>query len=100
MSAATTLLVGTRKGAFLVTRATDPGWTIQGPLCEGWPIHDMIEDAASGAILAAGASPWYGPAVWRSEDGGGSWTHSSEGLTYGTEGRPSPPCGAWPLPTA
>ena len=78
------LLVGTTKGAFILDgdeRRRD--WSVRGPLCEGWPIHDLIVEPGTGAILAAGGSPWYGPAVWRSEDGGKTWTHSSEGLTYG-----------------
>ena len=58
-------------------------WSVRGPLCEGWPIHDLIVEPGSGAILAGGGSPWYGPAVWRSEDLGETWTHSLEGLAYG-----------------
>jgi photosystem II stability/assembly factor-like uncharacterized protein len=80
----TRLLVGTTKGAFIVD--SDPrrsDWSVSGPLCEGWPMHDLIVEPSSGAILGGGGSPWFGPAVWRSEDGGTSWTHSSEGLTYG-----------------
>jgi hypothetical protein len=81
------LLVGTRKGAFLLDgdagRAT---WKVRGPLCEGWPLHDLSIDPDSGAILAGGGNEWYGPAVWRSEDLGETWTHSSEGLTYGDDG--------------
>jgi photosystem II stability/assembly factor-like uncharacterized protein len=81
------LLVGTPKGAFLFDGdATRASWSLRGPLCEGWPIHDLSVDPASGAILAAGGSPWYGPAVFRSDDLGASWTHSSEGLTYGDDG--------------
>ena len=81
------LLVGTSKGAFLFdSDATRKSWSLRGPLCEGWPIHDLSVDPASGAILAAGGSPWYGPAVFRSDDQGASWTHSSEGLTYGDDG--------------
>ncbi len=80
------LLVGTPKGAFLFDGdATRRSWTLRGPLCEGWPIHDLSVDPASGAILAAGGSPWYGPAVFRSDDLGSTWTHSSEGLTYGDD---------------
>ena len=30
--------------------------------------------------------PWYGPAVFRSDDLGETWTQSSEGLTYGDDG--------------
>ncbi|MBA2756074.1 MAG: exo-alpha-sialidase, partial [Chloroflexi bacterium] len=61
------LLVGTPKGAFILERAADEGggpddWAIRGPLCEGWPIHDLIVEPDSGALLAAGGSPWYGPA--------------------------------------
>ncbi|MER3486515.1 MAG: glycoside hydrolase, partial [Chloroflexota bacterium] len=46
----------------------------------------MSYDPAGGAIYAAGASEWYGPAVWKSTDLGASWTHSSEGITYGDGG--------------
>jgi photosystem II stability/assembly factor-like uncharacterized protein len=81
------LLVGTPKGAFLLEGdAQRQSWSLRGPLCEGWPIHDLSVEPASGAILAAGGSPWYGPAVFRSDDQGETWTHSSEGLTYGDDG--------------
>lgn len=87
MSDRVVLLVGTRKGAFLLEG--DPGrqrWNVRGPLCEGWPLHDLSIEPATGAILAGGGSEWYGPAVWRSDDLGETWTHSSEGLTYGDDG--------------
>src|SRR5262245_35319913 len=78
------LLVGTPKGAFILeSDAARRDWSSRGPLCEGWPIHDLIVEPASGDILAAGGSPWYGPAVFRSTDLGASWTHSSAGLSYG-----------------
>ncbi len=39
----TQLLVGTKKGAFLLeSDAARRDWDVQGPLCEGWPIHDLI----------------------------------------------------------
>ena len=81
------LLVGTKKGAFILEG--DAGrsiWSMRGPLCEGTAIHDLIVDPASGAILAGGGSSWYGPSVWRSDDGGTTWSHSSAGMTYGDEG--------------
>jgi photosystem II stability/assembly factor-like uncharacterized protein len=80
------LLVGTRKGLFVLEGDGRRDWQVRGPLCEGWPIHDTAYDPASGSIYAAGGSPWYGPAVWRSDDHGETWTHSSEGLTYGDAG--------------
>jgi photosystem II stability/assembly factor-like uncharacterized protein len=83
----TMLLVGTPKGAFILeSDETRRDWSMSSPMCEGWPIHDMIVEPGSGAILAGGGSPWYGPAVWRSDDLGATWTHSSAGLTYGDDG--------------
>src|ERR671933_131292 len=79
----TLLLVGTRKGCFLLESDADRrDWTLRGPFCEGWPVYHAIHDAESGAIYAAAASEWHGSAVWRSADLGETWTHSSEGLAY------------------
>ena len=81
------LLVGTSKGAFILDG--DPArhdWRLRGPLCDGWPIHDISVEPGSNALLAGAGSPWFGPAVFRSEDLGETWTHSSEGLTYGDDG--------------
>ncbi len=87
MSQRTALLVGTRKGLFVLDGdAARDAWTVRGPLCDGWPMHDAIFDPATGAIFAAGGSNWYGPAIWRSDDLGATWSHSSEGLTYGDDG--------------
>ncbi len=89
MTSRTLLLVGTKKGAFILeSDRARRDWSVRGPLCEGWPIHDMIVDPVSGAIYAAGDSAWYGAAVFRSDDLGETWTHSSQGLTYGDEGPP------------
>ena len=94
------LLVGTPKGAFILDSDTERrDWSLRGPLCEGWPIHDLIVEPSSGAILAAGGSPWYGPAVWRSDDQGETWTHSSEGLTYGDGEEAQPIATIWSLAT-
>lgn len=93
------LLVGTPKGAFILESDGDrQAWSIRGPLCEGWPIHDLVVEPGTGAILAAGGSPWYGPAVWRSEDLGATWTHSSAGLSYGDDAEPVKT--VWSLATA
>ena len=95
------LLVGTPKGAFILDSDTKRrDWALRGPLCEGWPIHDLIVEPTSGAILAAGGSPWYGPAVWRGDDDGRTWTHSSEGLSYGDAEGTTPIATVWSLATA
>jgi len=87
MSDRVAVLVGTRKGLFVLDGDADrQDWRVRGPMCDGWPIHDAIVDPKSGALYAAGGSNWYGPAVWRSDDMGETWSHSSEGLTYGDDG--------------
>jgi photosystem II stability/assembly factor-like uncharacterized protein len=66
-----TLLLGTTKGAF-VLRAGGSGWAVWGPHCGGWTIHHVI--GQGGAIWAAGGGAWFGAGVWRSVDGGATWT--------------------------
>lgn len=68
------LLIGTTKGAFLVSGHGDrSGWAVSGPFCDGWPINHVIGDAATGTIWAGGGGDWNGAGVWRSADGGQSW---------------------------
>jgi photosystem II stability/assembly factor-like uncharacterized protein len=88
MTTGSTLLVGTKKGGFVI-EPNGSRWRISGPLCETWPLYDMNWDPRDGAIYAAGGNEWYGAAVWRSTDRGKTWTHSSNGLTYG-EGEDAP----------
>jgi len=82
----TVLLVGTRKGCFVLESVDRQSWALRGPFCEGWPVYHAIYDPSSGSIYAAAASEWHGSAVWRSRDLGESWTHSSEGLGYPADG--------------
>lgn len=78
------LLVGTKKGAFILESDRDRrSWELRGPFCETWPINHVIADPASGTIYAGGGNEWFGPAVWQTKDFGRSWSHSSEGLSYG-----------------
>ena len=83
----TVLLVGTRKGCFLLEGDEDRrNWSLRGPYCEGWPVYHAIHDPESGTIYAAAASEWLGASVWRSSDLGETWEQSSEGLSYGEDG--------------
>jgi photosystem II stability/assembly factor-like uncharacterized protein len=79
----TVLLVGTRKGCFVLESDADRrDWKVRGPYCEGWPVYHAVHDAATGAIYAAAASEWHGAGVWRSNDLGETWEVSSEGLGF------------------
>src|SRR5207253_7808496 len=82
----TVLLVGTRKGCFVLESDGDRrDWNVRGPFCEGWPVYHAVYDDATGSIYAAAASEWHGATVWKSADLGETWTQSSEGLSYDDE---------------
>src|SRR5690348_16530988 len=82
----TMLLVGTRKGLFVLEDDGDRGsWSARGPLCESWPVYHAVHDAETETLYAAAASEWHGSAVWRSRDRGETWEMSSEGIGYGDD---------------
>jgi photosystem II stability/assembly factor-like uncharacterized protein len=82
----TVLLVGTRKGCFMLESDGDRrDWAMRGPYCEGWPVYHAIHDPSTDTLYAAAASEWHGAGVWRSSDLGETWELSSEGLTYGDD---------------
>ncbi len=77
------ILLGTKKGPFILEGdALRRSWQLRGPFCETWPMNHVIADPATGTIYAVGGNEWFGAAVWKSEDLGATWTHSSEGLAY------------------
>lgn len=93
------VLVGTRKGAFVLeSDATRRAWQLRGPFCETWPTNHVVADPASGTLYAGGGNEWFGPAVWKSTDLGASWTHSSQGLAY--EAGQAPVKSVWSLAVA
>ena len=80
------LMVGTRKGCFLLESDGDRrDWEVRGPFCEGWPIYHAVLDPETGSVLASAASEWHGAGVWRSRDLGEAWQVSSEGLRFKEE---------------
>ena len=77
------ILLGTKKGAFILESDTERrSWELRGPHCATWPMNHVIADPTTGTIYGGGGNEWFGPAVWRSTDLGTSWTHSSHGLGY------------------
>lgn len=97
MSKKVNLLIGTKKGAFILEgNAKRDAWKLRGPFCEAWPINHVEADDR-GTIYAGGGNEWFGPAVWKSADMGRTWTHSSEGLAY-REGE-TPIKAVWSLST-
>ncbi|XWN29693.1 MAG: sialidase family protein [Devosia sp.] len=85
MAKSTTLLVGTKKGLFILKKSGTDAWSVDGPHFAMAPVNHAVMDPGTGVIYAGGGGEWSGPVVWRSEDGGVSWTHSHEGLSYGED---------------
>jgi len=74
-----TLLVATRKGAFLFKSDKDRrAWKISGPLFFGHTIHHLVLDPRDArTVLAAARTGHLGPTIFRSEDGGRNWKEAS-----------------------
>lgn len=69
-----TLLIGTTKGAFLLSAdEARQDWALRGPLCDGWPVNHVASDPERGMFWAAGGGEFQGAGVWRSADGGENW---------------------------
>ncbi|HUH08476.1 MAG TPA: hypothetical protein VML96_11825 [Egibacteraceae bacterium] len=78
------VLVGTRKGAFILT--SDGGreqWDVEGPLFGGWEIyHVKGSPAEADRLYASQSSSWFGQVVHRSDDGGRSWAPVGNEFRY------------------
>jgi hypothetical protein len=69
------LLVGTHKGAFVLTsdeRRKD--WKVEGPHFAGWDVYHVKGSPADpDRLYAAQSRGWFGQVVQRSDDGGSTW---------------------------
>jgi hypothetical protein len=83
------VLVGTRKGAFILTSdAKRQQWQVDGPHFGGWEIfHLKGSPADPNRLYASQSSDWFGQVIHRSDDGGKSWeTVGNEFVYQGTPG--------------
>src|SRR6516225_1970152 len=69
------VLVGTRKGAFVLTSdGKRQQWDISGPHFPGWEIYHIKGSPADpDRLFASQTSGWFGQVIQRSDDGGRSW---------------------------
>jgi photosystem II stability/assembly factor-like uncharacterized protein len=69
------VLVGTRKGAFVLTAdGRRQSWDVSGPHFAGWEIYHVKGSPVDpNRIYASQSSSWFGQVIQRSNDGGKTW---------------------------
>jgi photosystem II stability/assembly factor-like uncharacterized protein len=78
------VLVGTHKGAFVLTSdGTRKKWDVSGPHFGGLEIYHLKGSAVDpNRIFASQASDWFGQVVHRSDDGGMTWQTAGNEFKY------------------
>src|ERR1017187_10386471 len=78
------VLVGTRKGAFILTSdGTRRDWHVEGPLFGGWEIYHLKGSPVDPQrIFASQSTSWFGQLIQRSDDGGVTWNPVGNGFVY------------------
>jgi hypothetical protein len=69
------LLIGTRKGAFILTSdGMRKKWKIDGPRFGGWEVYHVKGSPVNpNRLYASQTSGWFGQIIQRSDDGGKTW---------------------------
>ncbi|MGD9851959.1 MAG: WD40/YVTN/BNR-like repeat-containing protein [Nitrospirales bacterium] len=69
------VLVGTRKGAFVLTSdGKRKQWDVRGPHFGGWELYHVKGSPADpNRLYASQSSSWFGQIIQRSDDGGKTW---------------------------
>jgi len=78
------LLVGTRKGAFVLTAdGKRDKWDVSGPHFGGWEIYHLKGSPADpDRLWASQSSGWFGQIIQRSDDGGRTWDPVGNDFQY------------------
>jgi photosystem II stability/assembly factor-like uncharacterized protein len=83
------VLVGTRKGAFILTSdGKRDRWQIEGPHFGGWELYHIKGSPADpNRLYASQGTGWFGQLIQRSSDGGKTWEPvDNKFVYYGTPG--------------
>ena len=85
------VLVGTRKGAFVLTSDGKRGkWQVDGPHFAGWEIYHVKGSPADpNRLYASQSSSWFGQVIQRSNDGGRTWDTPGGGVKTDPGGMPA-----------
>ena len=73
----TELLVGTRKGLFVLEGEPGSPFEVTARAFAGEPVEYAVRDPRSGRLLASVTSPFYGPKIFYADDPAGEWEQAS-----------------------
>ncbi|MEJ7657706.1 MAG: hypothetical protein WKF33_11840, partial [Thermoleophilaceae bacterium] len=69
----TELLVGTKKGLFVLEGEPGAEFDVTARAFAGEPVEYAMRDPRTGRLLASVTSAFYGPKIWYTDDPAGEW---------------------------
>jgi hypothetical protein len=75
--AVTELVVGTKKGLFVLEGEPGSAFDVVARAFAGEPVEYALRDPRSGRLLASVTSPFYGPKLWYADDPAGEWEQAA-----------------------
>ncbi len=73
----TEVLVGTKKGLFVLEGAPGAPFEVTARAFAGEPVEYALSDPRSGRVLASVTSAFYGPKLWYTDDPAGEWEQAA-----------------------
>src|SRR5213593_2914566 len=74
--AVTELVLGTKKGLFLLRGDPGAGFEVITRAFAGEPVEYAAREPRTGRLFATVSSPFYGPKIWYTDDPAGDWTQA------------------------
>jgi photosystem II stability/assembly factor-like uncharacterized protein len=81
----TELLVGTKKGLFVLEGEPGGEFELTARAFAGEPVEYAMRDPRTGRLVATATNAFYGPKIWYADDAAGEWTQA-EGLALPEDG--------------
>jgi photosystem II stability/assembly factor-like uncharacterized protein len=73
----TELVLGTKKGLFVLNGTTASGFEVAARAFAGEPVDYATREPRTGRVFASVSSPFYGPKIWYADDPAGEWTQAN-----------------------
>jgi photosystem II stability/assembly factor-like uncharacterized protein len=73
----TEIVVGTKKGLFVLAGEPGAPFEVRARAFAGEPVEYAMRDPRTGRLLASVTSPFYGPRIWHTDDPAGEWEQAT-----------------------